>query len=73
MESVFLGRCPRLAWIAPLAHGGAPQRDFLTHLHQTLFPESAPSHPIRHRLLRLPADSPDLLAVIKQEGKSLSQ
>ena len=29
----------------------------------------APSHPIRHPLLRLTADSPDLLAVIKQEGK----
>ncbi len=41
------------------------QGGFLTH-HQTL---NAPSHPIRHRLLRLTADSPDLLAVIKQEGK----
>ena len=30
---------------------------------------SAPSHPIRNRLLRLTADSPDLLAIIKQEGK----
>ena len=44
----------------------AHQRDFLTHLHRTL---NAPSHPIRNRLLRLTADSPDLLAVIKQEGK----
>ena len=42
------------------------QRDFLTHLHQTL---NAPSHPIRNRLLRLTADSPDLLAIIKQEGR----
>ena len=30
---------------------------------------NAPSHPIRNRLLRLTADSPDLLAVIKQGGK----
>lgn len=37
-----------------------------THFHLTL---NAPSHPIRSRLLRLTADSPDLLAVIKQEGK----
>jgi len=44
----------------------AQQRDFLTHLHLTL---NAPSHPIRNRLLRLPADRPDLLAVIKQEGR----
>ena len=43
MDSVFLGRCPRLAWVAPLAHGGAQQRDFLTRLHQTVFLESAPS------------------------------
>jgi hypothetical protein len=26
-------------------------------------------YPIRNRLLRLTADSPDLLAIIKQEGK----
>ena len=45
---------------------GAQQRDFLTHLHQTL---NAPSHPIRNRLLRLTADSPDLIAIIKQEGR----
>jgi type I restriction-modification system DNA methylase subunit len=44
----------------------AQQRDFLTDLHQTL---NAPSHPIRNRLLRLTADSPDLLAVILKEGK----
>jgi hypothetical protein len=30
---------------------------------------ASPSHPIRNRLLRLTAASPDLLAVIKQEGK----
>ena len=35
--------------------------DFLTHLHATL---NAPSHPIRNRLLRITADSPDLLAII---------
>lgn len=44
----------------------AQQRDYLTHLHQTL---NAPSHPIRNRLLRLTSDSPDLLAIIKQEGR----
>ena len=43
----------------------AQQRDFLTRLHQTL---NAPSHPIRNRLLRLTAASPDLLAIIKAEG-----
>ncbi|MDX2152749.1 MAG: hypothetical protein SFV54_18550 [Bryobacteraceae bacterium] len=37
-----------------------------TNLYQTL---NAPSHPIRNRLLRLTADSPDLLAVIKAEGR----
>jgi hypothetical protein len=56
---------PHLAAYAPEA-SAAEQRDFLTHLHQTL---NAPSHPIRNRLLRLTADSPDLLAIIKQEGK----
>jgi adenine-specific DNA-methyltransferase len=44
----------------------AQQRDFLTHFHQTL---NAPSHPIRNRLLRLTADSPDLHSIIKQEGR----
>jgi len=44
----------------------AQQRDFLTHLHTTL---NAPSHPIRQRLDRICTASPDLLAVIKSEGK----
>ena len=34
--------------------------------HQTL---NAPSHPSHNRLLRLTAASPDLLAIIKAEGK----
>ena len=42
------------------------QADFLGHLYRTL---NAPESPIRNRLLRLTADSPDLLAVIKAEGK----
>jgi len=56
---------PHLAAYAPEA-SEAQQHDFLAHLHRTL---NAPSHPIRNRLLRLTAASPDLLAVIKQEGK----
>jgi adenine-specific DNA-methyltransferase len=57
---------PHLAAYEPEANE-AKQRDFLTHLHQTL---NAPSHPIRNRLLRLTADSPDLLAIIKGEGRA---
>ena len=55
---------PHLANYDPAA-SETQQRDFLTRLHATL---NAPSHPIRNRLLRLTADSPDLLAVIKAEG-----
>jgi hypothetical protein len=44
----------------------AKQAKFLDQLYQTL---NAPESPIRNRLLRLTADSPDLLAVIKEEGK----
>jgi len=43
------------------------QHDFLTSLHQTL---NAPSHPIRNQLIRLTAESPDLLAIIKREGRA---
>jgi len=42
------------------------QIKFLENFYRTL---NAPDSPIRNRLLRLTADSPDLLAVIKQEGK----
>jgi hypothetical protein len=42
------------------------RQECLSHIHATL---NAPSHPIRNRLLRLTADSPDLLAIIKAEGK----
>jgi hypothetical protein len=44
----------------------AKQREFLANLHRTL---NSPSSKIRNRLLRLTADSPDLLAVIKAEGR----
>jgi type I restriction-modification system DNA methylase subunit len=56
---------PHLADYDPKA-GETKQREFLTNLYQIL---NAPSHPVRNRLLRLTADSPDLLAIIKQEGK----
>jgi adenine-specific DNA-methyltransferase len=56
---------PHLATYDPAA-SETQQRDFLTHLHKTL---NAPTHPVRNRLIRLTADSPDLLAIIKQEGK----
>ncbi len=55
---------PHLAAYAPEA-SAAQQRDFLTNLYRTL---NAPSHPIRNRLLRISADSPELLGVIKAEG-----
>jgi len=51
------------AFIGTDAHARkAEQRDFVTHL-QTL------KAPIRYCLLRLTADRPDLLAIIKQESK----
>jgi adenine-specific DNA-methyltransferase len=56
---------PQLPAYDPTA-GEAKQRAFLAHLYGTL---NAPSSRIRNRLLRLTADSPDLLAVIKEEGK----
>jgi len=43
------------------------QREFISQLHSTL---NAPSSKIRNRLLRISADSPDLLAVIKAEGRA---
>ena len=44
----------------------AEQIEFLASFCQIA---NASDHPIRNRLLRLTADSPDLLAVIKNEGK----
>jgi hypothetical protein len=55
---------PHLAAYDPKA-SDTRQRDFLTHIHRAL---NAPDAKIRNRLLRLTADSPDLLAVIKEEG-----
>jgi hypothetical protein len=42
------------------------QTAFLKHFVGTL---NAPESPIRNRLLRITSDSPDLLAVIKEEGR----
>ena len=44
----------------------AKQRDFLDHFHRTL---NAEDSVIRDRLSRICTDSPELLAVIKEEGK----
>ncbi len=41
------------------------QTSFLHKFYETV---NAPAHPIRNQLIRLTADSPDLLAVIKREG-----
>ena len=41
------------------------QTAFLSNFHRTA---NAPDHPIRNRLLRLSAESPDLLAVIRENG-----
>jgi adenine-specific DNA-methyltransferase len=43
------------------------QHDFIEQLYGTL---NMPTSRIRNRLLRISADSPDLLAVIKVEGKA---
>jgi hypothetical protein len=41
----------------------------VTIIRDISFAEPHRGHPIRNRLLRLTADSPDLLAIIKHEGK----
>jgi type I restriction-modification system DNA methylase subunit len=43
------------------------QRDFISQLYRAL---NEPTSQIRNRLLRISADSPDLLAIIKGEGKA---
>jgi hypothetical protein len=48
------------------AAGEDEKREFVTQLYKNL---NAPSSQIRNRLLRLTADSPELLAVIKEEGR----
>lgn len=47
----------------------APEAEQSAFLEQLVVTLNAPSSKIRNRLLRLTADSPDLLAVIKKEGK----
>lgn len=42
------------------------QIDYLSNVYSTM---NAPKHAIRNQLLRLTADSPELLRIIKQEGK----
>ncbi|HPE70573.1 MAG TPA: N-6 DNA methylase [Candidatus Competibacter sp.] len=50
-----------------LSGSESKQREFLNHLHRTL---NAAASKIRNRLVRLSADSPELLAVIKKGGKA---
>jgi hypothetical protein len=55
---------PQLSGYDPSA-SESQQREFIAQLHRTL---NAHTSKIRNRLLRISADSPDLLAVIKEEG-----
>ncbi len=52
----------------PLRASASP-RDTPSSEPLRAFVSSCETSPIRNRLLRLTADSPDLLAVIKQEGQ----
>lgn len=64
-ELLFLDDlAPHLAAYKPEAPQ-AQQREFTIQLYRTL---NESSSKIRNRLLRIPADSPDLLAVIQREG-----
>lgn len=56
---------PHLAVYDPAA-SDSKQRDFIAQLYRSL---NEPASKIRNRLLRISADSPDLLAIIKEEGK----
>lgn len=56
---------PYLAVYDPAA-SDSKQRDFIAQLYRSL---NEPASKIRNRLLRISADSPDLLAIIKEEGK----
>jgi hypothetical protein len=56
---------PHLAGYDPGANE-TKQRDFLDHFHRTL---NAQDSVIRDRLDRICTDSPELLALIKEEGK----
>lgn len=51
------------------SHDTKSSKEAQSHfLHQFYETVNAPAHPIRNQLLRLTADSPELLAVIKREG-----
>lgn len=57
--------------LRPLLEGydaNASRDAHLEFLHDFYETVNAPAHPIRNQLIRLTADSPDLLAVIKREG-----
>lgn len=56
---------PHLAAYNPDA-SESQQREFIEQIYRKL---NAPDSTIRNRLLRISADSPDLLAVIQREGK----
>jgi len=63
---MFLHDVQKLLENANLDDAEGKQQEQLVQFYKTA---NAPDHPIRNRLLRLTADSPDLLAVIKQEGR----
>jgi adenine-specific DNA-methyltransferase len=58
--------------VGPMSPSGTPGEDTrptASDIETFVTIANAPTHPIRNQLLRLTADSPDLFAIIKQEGK----
>ena len=69
-DLLFLDDLVPRTWLPMTGHDAneSRQRDFMEQLYPTL---NSPTSKIRNRLIRtVSADSPDLLAVIKAEGKA---
>jgi len=65
-ELTVLAEVEKIIQPFPSSASDNTKRQLVQSFHDVV---NAPKHPIRNRLIRIPIDSPDLLGVIKTEGK----
>jgi len=68
-DLLFMDKVSSLLNVDTMSYADIPSTLSLTAIESFVAIANAPDHPIRNQLMRLTADSPDLFAVIRQEGK----
>ena len=68
-DLLFMDKVSSLLNMDAMSYADSSSKLSHTTIESFFATANAPDHPIRNQLMRLTADSPDLFAVIRKEGK----